>query len=190
MKQSFLDFDFDPSKNRIKKYVISVPATTTDFADFKVDLMGKYLYIARLRVSPLTGDWCSIKFNDINEPSFQIKQGDLFKFDFYRFYFTADDVVGNAENDIIFYSWFYGDYKNLSNDTFRSRFISFSASTQYQLKGEVEGIYVTTFGNLVIGDALDQSQVFSNVPAGSYLRVNPKIILVATTCTGFVIYKE
>ncbi|MHA2087281.1 MAG: hypothetical protein ACW972_03330 [Promethearchaeota archaeon] len=184
--------EIDTHKFRIQVIELPIPdSVSTVWDDKEINISGKHLYVAKLRVTPILQYNITIKFNDKSEFAFPIKQGDYFNTDFRRIFLDAQGVIGSDDDsgDITFYHWFHGNYRNLSPITPRPRFQTFADLTLVQLKGEAEGIHITDAGNLDITDEYGNQQDLDNLLAGTFHPCSPKVIKATTTAKGIIFYK-
>lgn len=157
-------------------------ASGTSFVDEEIKIIGKKL-IVKIENANSTNFY--LRINDINQTRIKIDDGFTYIGEFNRVYFTG------SVNGSVYFITLEDEEQNLilpKINNWGGRNAEYlSAGNSLNITGKCIGIYIETFGNLVVNFG-GSNITFSNVPAGTLLPISPSAIVNTTTSNIIIIY--
>lgn len=153
---------------------------------------GKRFKVLRNRTQSKSGGYLTARVNDVNEYPFPLFEGSEFVVSFNRLFLNAADLVGSDDlNDIVLMAFANDNNQHEENNVRVNRYDSFAASTNQVIFGNVESLYIETFGDVRLMGYDGSDETFLNCLPGSHLFVSPSYILGSgTTASGKIIYAK
>lgn len=156
------------------------------------DVRGSKLQILRNRTQSKDGSPLTISFNNQTEHQFNAFEGAIFNVNFTRLILNAAELIGSGSlDDLVLIA--FSDENSIFEEQFSrvNRYDAFAASTNQIIQGNVEGLYIKTFGNVQLMGIDGNTEILTGVLPGSFIPCSPSYIVGAgTTATGIIVYAK
>lgn len=179
--------------HNFSRWVLNIPAVST-LVDEKINIDGRGLLVERLRPKNIMFD---LYFNG-RPDRFKLAKNKQFILPFRSLRLVSSIGVKGVGYDDIILTIFQGDVSisfNKNKPDVGNDFYELNAGNAYTLDRDATGIFVESFGNLVLNYAdykgtISPGRTMRNIPAGTFIRTNPYAVHASTTCDVTIHYEE
>lgn len=188
MRQRTFDIE-EINQKPFNVFDLNIDNTGTDFVNFPVKMVGRKLFVYRNDTTTKASQMLQVSFNSPSAKKFDLFPHSKFVIPFQKIYLHGETIIGRGngqdvsliafsnENDII-------EFPDLGS----LRQQSFTSGSNVALFGQVIGVIISSFGNLVVQDYQGNTVTHSNLIPGEQYKLSFNYILSGTTCTGTVLY--